>query len=93
MNMLNKDDLIQAIIKKVGLSKRQGADSLTVVLDEISKALARGEEVALTGFGKFKVAQRKERAGVNPKTGEKIQIPARKAPVFKPGQTLKDAVK
>ena len=91
--MPNKDDLIQAIIKKVGLSKRQAVDSLTVVLDEISKALIKGEEVVLTGFGKFKVVQRKERAGVNPKTGEKIQISARKAPVFKPGQTLKDAVK
>ncbi len=90
---MTKDNLVQTIVKKVGISKRQATESLTVVLDEISKALSRGEEVVLTGFGKFKVSQRKERAGVNPKTGEKIKISARKAPVFKPGQTLKDAVK
>ena len=88
-----KDDLIQAIIRKVGLSKRQAADSLAVALDEITKSLSKGEEVVLTGFGKFKIAQRKEREGRNPKTGEKIKIQARKAPVFKPGQILKDAVK
>ena len=91
--MPNKDALVQAVIKKVGLSKRQATESLTVVLDEISKSLSKGEEVVLTGFGKFKVAQRKEREGRNPKTGETIKIAARKAPVFKPGQTLKDAVR
>ena len=91
--MPNKDDLIQAIVKKVGLSKRQATDSLAVVLDEISKSLSKGEEVVLTGFGKFKVSQRKEREGINPKTKEKIKIAARKAPVFRPGQTLKDAVR
>jgi len=90
---MSKDDLIQAIIRKVGLSKRQAGESLAVVLDEITKSLSKGEEVVLTGFGKFKVAQRKEREGRNPKTGEKLKIAARKAPVFKPGQTLKDAVK
>ena len=90
---MTKDDLIQAIIRKVGLSKRQATESLIVVLDEITKSLSKGEEVVLTGFGKFKVSQRKERTGINPKTKEKIKIAARKAPVFKPGQTLKDAVR
>ena len=90
--MPNKDDLAQAIVKKVGLSKRQALESLTVTLDEITKSLSKGEEVVLTGFGKFKVSQRKERQGINPRTKEKIKIAARKAPVFKPGRTLKDAV-
>ena len=90
--MPNKEDLIQAIVKKIGLSKRQANDSLTVLLDEIVKSLSRGEEVVLTGFGKFKVSQRRERQGINPKTKEKIKIAARKAPVFRPGRTLKDAV-
>jgi len=90
--MLNKEDLSQAIVKKIGLSKRQASDSLIVLLDEIAKSLSRGEEVVLTGFGKFKVSQRKERQGINPKTKEKIKIAARKSPVFKPGRTLKDAV-
>jgi len=90
---MQKDELIQAIVKKIGLSKRQAAESLTVLLDEITKSLSRGEEVVLTGFGKFKVSQRKERKGRNPKTGETIKIAARKAPVFKAGKVLKDAVK
>ena len=91
--MQSKNELIEALIKKVSLSKRQATESLNTILDEITKALSKGEEVILTGFGKFKVSQRKEREGRNPKTGEKIKILARKAPVFKPGQTLKDAVK
>jgi len=90
---MTKEDLIQALIKKTGLSHRQAAEVLTVLLDEITKSLSKGEDVLLTGFGKFKVSQRKEKQGRNPKTGETIQIPARKAPVFRPGQTLKDAVK
>ena len=90
---MTKDNLTDALVKKMGISERQALECINVLLDEISKALSRGEEVILTGFGKFKVAQRKERAGINPKTGEKIKIPARKAPVFKPGQTLKAAVK
>ena len=90
---MTKENLTDALVKKMGISERQALECINVLLDEISKALARGEEAVLTGFGKFKVAQRKERAGINPKTGEKIKIPARKAPVFKPGQTLKAAVK
>jgi len=91
--MPSKDDLIQSIVKKTGLSKRQAAESLTVLLDEITKSLSLGEEVVLTGFGKFKISQRKEREGRNPKTGENIKIAARKTPVFKAGKVLKDAVK
>jgi DNA-binding protein HU-beta len=90
---MNKDNLIEAIIKKTGVTKAQAGDCLNILLDEITKALSKGEEVALTGFGKFKVVQRKEREGINPKTKEKIVIPAKKAPVFKPGQVLKDAVR
>jgi len=89
----SKDDLIQALIKKTGLPKRQAVECFNVILDEITKALSKGEEVLLTGFGKFLVFQRKEREGRNPKTGEKIRIPAMKVPKFKAGRSLKDAVK
>lgn len=75
--MLSKNDLIQALIKKRGWSKRQAAEVLNMVFDEITKSLSRGEEVKLTGFGKFLVKAR----------GDK------KLPKFKPGRTLKDAVK
>ena len=90
---MSKEDLINQLAKKAGLSKRQAAEFLNVVLEEIQKVLSKGEEVVLTGFGKFQVADRKERVGVNPKTGEKIKIAAFKAPKFKPGKGLKDAVK
>ena len=90
---MTKDNLIDALVKKTGASKTQAAECLTVLLDEITKSLSRGEEVVLTGFGKFKIVQRKEREGRNPKTGETIKIAAKKAPVFKAGSILKDAVK
>jgi len=91
--MQSKNDLIQAIARKTGLSKRQAEESLNVLLEEIQKALSKGEEVVLTGFGKFQVIERKARQGINPKTGEKIEIAATKAPKFKPGKALKDVVK
>ena len=90
---MTKDNLIDALVKKMGISKMQASECITVLLDEITKSLSKGEEVVLTGFGKFKVVQRKEREGINPQTKEKIKIAARQAPVFRPGQTLKDAVK
>ena len=77
----------------MGISKGQASECLSVLLEEITKSLSRGEEVVLTGFGKFKVAQRKEREGRNPKTGQTLKIAAKKAPVFKAGSVLKDAVK
>lgn len=90
---MNKDDLIQSLSKKTGLTKRAASDCLNSILDEIIKSLSKGEEVALTGFGKFLVSLRKERMGFNPKTREKIKIPEMKTPRFKAGRILKDAVK
>jgi nucleoid DNA-binding protein len=68
-------------------------EALATVLEEITKALSKGEDVTLTGFGTFKVGARAAREGRNPKTGEKIKIPAMKTPKFKAGKGLKDAVK
>ncbi len=90
---MQKSELAEAIAKKTGLSKRQAEESLNVVLGEIEKTLSKGGEVVLTGFGKFHVVNRKAREGINPKTGEKIKIPAQKVPKFKAGKALKDAVK
>jgi len=75
--MQDKEIIIQALVKKLGLSKRQASEALTVLLDEIVKALSKGQQVKLTGFGKFLV---KESRG-------------RKLPKFKAGQGLKSAVK
>ncbi len=73
--------------------KKQATEIVDAVFDIIVKSLSRGEEVAITGFGVFKVAKRAARMGVNPKTGEKIQIAASVKPKFRAGKLLKEAVK
>jgi len=90
---MNKNDLIQAVVKKTGLAKNKASEALDTVFDEISKALSEKKEVTVPGFGKFVAASRKARMGVNPKTGEKISIPATTVPKFKAGKALKDLVK
>jgi len=90
---MTKDDIIEAIVKKTTITKKDASEALATVLEEITKALSKGEDVTLTGFGTFKVGARAAREGRNPKTGEKIKIPAMKTPKFKAGKGLKDAVK
>jgi DNA-binding protein HU-beta len=74
-------------------SKKQAGDAVEAVLDGIMTALARGEAVNFTGFGKFHVAERGQRQGVNPRTGERITIPGGKVPKFSAGAGLKQKVK
>lgn len=74
-------------------SKKAASDALDAVLEAISGALSKGEEVAFTGFGKFHVAERGPRQGVNPRTGERITIPGGKVPRFSAGSALKSQVK
>ncbi|HOR06262.1 MAG TPA: HU family DNA-binding protein [Candidatus Pacearchaeota archaeon] len=90
---MTKDDIVEAIVKKTAITKKDASEALATVLEEITKALSKGEDVTLTGFGTFKVGARAAREGRNPKTGEKIKIPAMKTPKFKAGKGLKDAVK
>ncbi|MEK7168227.1 MAG: HU family DNA-binding protein [Patescibacteria group bacterium] len=91
---MNKAEFIEAIMKATGIEvKKQAAETVEAFFDTITKTLARGEEVAIAGFGAFRVAKRAARMGVNPKTGEKIQIAASIKPKFKAGKALKDAVK
>jgi DNA-binding protein HU-beta len=90
---MTKQDLVESIAKKAGLSKSVAGETLNVALDEIGKALNKGNEVILTGFGKFSVSKRKARMGRNPQTGKEIKIPATKVPKFKAGKALKDLVK
>ena len=82
---MNKTELIAAVAEKAELSKKDAIDAIT-------EALVREEKVQLVGFGSFEIKSRAERVGRNPKTKETIQIPASKAPVFKAGKALKDAV-
>ena len=90
---MTKEDLTQSIVKKTGLLKRQAHEALSVVLEEITKSLSKGQDVVLPGFGKFSVSKRKARKGRNPRTGQEIKIPAMKVPKFKAGKGLKEAVK
>jgi DNA-binding protein HU-beta len=91
---MNKVGLTEAVMKAAGIEvKKQAAAAVEAVFDIITKTLSKGEEVAITGFGTFRVAKRAARMGINPKTGEKIQIAASVKPKFRAGKALKEAVK
>ena len=89
---MTKADLVDTLAHEVDLTKRQAAQIVDVILDEIKAALQKGDRVALTPFGSFVVRSRKAREGRNPKTGEKIEIAARKVPAFVAGRSLREAV-
>jgi DNA-binding protein HU-beta len=89
---VTKADLIEAVADRADLRKREAAHVIDAVLREIEAALRRGERVALMPFGSFFVRDRKAREGRNPKTGEKIEISARKVPAFLAGKALKDSI-
>jgi len=90
---MNKAELVANIAEKVDATKKQAEEMVECLTDTVTKTLKKGEEVVLTGFGTFSAKQRAARQGVNPRTGEKIQIPAVTVPKFKAGKALKDALK
>ena len=90
---MNKQQLVEQIAQRSGLSKGQASDALSATLAAIEDGLAAGQEISITGFGKFSVAHREARQGTNPATGERMYIAATKAPRFSAGAQLKDAVK
>ncbi len=90
---MNRQDLVAKIAANADVTKKAANLALNAVIDGITIALEKGDKVSLVGFGTFKVNNRKARTGVNPQTKAKINIPARKVPVFKAGKKLKDAVK
>jgi DNA-binding protein HU-beta len=89
---MNKTELASAVEAKTSLNKKQSEEAVSAVLASITAALADGEKVALVGFGTFEVKERAAREGINPRTKEKIEIPASKLPVFKAGKALKEVV-
>jgi nucleoid DNA-binding protein len=88
---MNKGDLVDEVARVVG-TKTQAQKAVDCVFSTITKALKKKDTVSLVGFGSFKVDQRKARKGRNPRTGEEIQIKAKKVPKFVAGKALKDAV-
>lgn len=85
---MNKTDLINEIAAKAGLSKADARKSLDATLESIEQALANDDKVQLIGFGTFSVVEKEARTGINPRTKEKIEIPARKVVKFKPAADL-----
>jgi len=89
---MNKNELIAAVAEKTGMAKGAAGEAVDATFDAISDCLKSGDEVKILGFGNFSVTQRAATTGRNPRTGETIQIKASKAPKFKPGKGLKDAI-
>ena len=89
---MNKTQFISAVQAKAGVDAKTADAAVNAVISVIEASLKKGEKVQITGFGTFDVRKRAARTGKNPRTGEAVKIKATKAPTFKPGQTLKDAV-
>lgn len=92
LNLMNKTDLVSKMSEKSGLSKKDCEVALGAFIDSITEALQAGDKVQMIGFGTFEVRERAARTGRSPQTGESIDIPASRLPVFKAGKSLKDCV-
>ncbi len=89
---MNKAELVDAIAKETGETKRSAEKFLNAFVDTVMGAVAKGEKVSVVGFGNFERKKREARKGRNPRTGETIKIPAKKYPAFSPGKGFKDQV-
>jgi nucleoid DNA-binding protein len=89
---MNKTEFVEAIAKESGLTNADARKAVEAVITTVEKTLKKGDEIALTGFGKFSVSKRAARTGRNPQTGEAVKIKASKAPKFTAGAGLKTAV-
>ena len=89
---MNKAQLVELVANKTGTSKRQSEECIDVVINAITKSVAKGEKVTLVGFGTFERRDRRARKGRDPRTGSEIDIPAKKVPAFSAGKQFKEAV-
>jgi len=90
---LNKSELIEQVAERADIRRGEAEAAVNALTEVVKETLQRGGDVAITGFGKFSVAERGARQGVNPQTGERIQIAASKAPKFSAGADFKKALK
>lgn len=88
---MTKSDLVAAIAEKAGIRKKDAEAALNAFIDVVTEALAKEEKVEIRGFGTFLMKERAPRVARNPRTGEKVEVPAKLSPAFKPGKDLKDA--
>lgn len=91
--VINRNDLAKKVAEENGISQAKALKVVTVLFREMEEQLSAGNAVNISGFGKFEVHERAGRMGVNPATGERIEIAPVKSPVFKAGKVLKDAVR
>ena len=89
---MNKTELIDVMASKTGMTKKNAEAALNAFVETVSEQLAKGDKISLVGFGTFEVAERAEREGRNPQTGETMKIAASKAQKFNAGKALKDSV-
>jgi nucleoid DNA-binding protein len=89
---MTKADIVDEIAEKTGLTKKDVADTVDEFLHAVCKALSVGKHIEIRGFGTFKVKDRKSRVARNPRTGDPVNVPARKVPVFKVSKELKEMV-
>jgi len=88
--LLTKRDLIENVATVVEVSRKEAAEIVERILDSIVRTLHRGDRVEIRGFGTFRTRQRPSRLGRNPKTGARVEVPAKRIPFFKPGKELRD---
>ena len=89
---LTKADLIEEVLKVTELPRKESETIVETIFDSIIEAIQKGEKIEIRGFGSFRTRQRRGRVGRNPKTGEKVEVPAKRIPFFKPSKELKDLV-
>ena len=89
---MNKTELVAGVAEKAGLTKKDAEKAVNALFESVQQELIAGGKVQMIGFGTFEVKERAARKGRNPRTGQDIEIPASKNPVFKAGKALKDAV-
>lgn len=92
-NIVKTKDLAQKMVEKFDLTKKEALEILDWLAREVTSNLKSGYQVKIAGLGTFKVRERKARTALNPKTGEKIQLPSKRVPRFTPAKDLKEAVK
>ena len=90
--VMTKAELVDEVARVVQLTKKQAETIVNIVFDSIVESLRAGQKIELRGFGSFRLRSRKSRTGRNPKTGERVEVPSKKIPYFKPGKELKELI-
>jgi integration host factor subunit beta len=92
MTAMTKADLVEKVTRLGDLTRRDGENIVETIFDSVIRALQGGDKIEIRGFGSFRIRQRNPRIGRNPKTGERVEVPAKRVPYFKPSKELRDLV-